>query len=108
MRSFFLVSFLTKASGNNAPGAFFSISESSLNAAWNDVTGDIVNGLRAFKIPGHKDPLVQIDDLQFESFTIGSASVTVNDGEGVEVSLKDMSNAVAHTHFCRTSGEVLR
>jgi hypothetical protein len=100
MRSFFLVSFLTKASGNNAPGAFFSISESSLNGAWNDVTGDIVNGLRAFKIPGHKDPLVQIDDLQFESFTIGSASVTVNDGEGVEVSLKDMSNAVAHTHFC--------
>jgi len=75
-------------------------SESSLNGAWNDLTGDIVSGLKAFKIPGHKDPLLQIDDLQFEEVTIGSAGVAVNAGEGVEISLLEMSNKVAPVHFC--------
>merc|ERR1712070_1067608 len=32
--------------------------------------------------------------------TIGSTSVSVVAGEGLEISLNDMSNTVAHTHFC--------
>jgi len=91
---------LSLASGSDKPGAFSSISESSLNRAWNDVTTDIVTGLKAIKIPGHKDPLLQIDDLQFADVTIGSAAVTVKTDEGVEVSLANMSNNVAPVHFC--------
>lgn len=100
MRSCLLLSAWTCASGSDKPGALSSISESSLNRAWNDVTSDIVTGLKAIKIPGHKDPLLQIDDLQFADVTIGSASVSVNAGEGVEISLLDMSNQVAPVHFC--------
>merc|ERR1711865_181937 len=47
-----------------------------------------------------KDPLLQIDDLQFEEVTIGSAGVAVNADEGVEISLLEMSNKVAPVHFC--------
>jgi hypothetical protein len=92
----------TSASGKagDKPGAFSSISESSLNRAWNDVTNDIVTDLKAIKIPGHKDPLLQIDDLQFADVTIGSAAVSVKPDEGVEIILEDMSNQVAPVHFC--------
>jgi len=71
-----------------------------LNRALNDVTSDIVDGLRAITIPAHKDPLLQIDALGFEEVTIGSASVSVNSGEGVEISLTDMSNKLAPVNFC--------
>jgi len=71
-----------------------------LNRAWNDVTSDIVTGMKAFKIPGHKDPLLQIDDLQFADVTIGSAAVTLKPDEGLEVSLLDMSNEIAPVSFC--------
>jgi hypothetical protein len=100
MQSCLLLAACACVSGSDKPGAFSSISESSLNKAWNDVTTDIVTGLKAITIPGHKDPLLQIDDLKFEDVTIGSAAVSVNADEGVEVSLKDMSNQVAHVHFC--------
>jgi len=56
--------------------------------------------MKAIKIPGHKDPLLQIDDLQFADVTIGSAAVSVKPDEGVEVSLQDMSNHVAPVNFC--------
>jgi len=36
----------------------------------------------------------------FAEVTIGSALVSVNSGEGVEISLTDMSNSVAPVHFC--------
>jgi hypothetical protein len=95
-----LFSVLTCASCSDKPGAWSSISESTLNGALNDVADDIVSALKAIKIPGHKDPLLQIDDLQFEEVTIGSASVSVKADEGVEFSLTDMSNRVAPVHFC--------
>jgi len=95
-----MLSILVCASGSDKPGAFTSISESSLNGGLNHVTDAIVSGLKAFKIPGHKDPLVQIDDLKFEEVTIGSASVSVKPDEGVELSLLDMSNKIAPVHFC--------
>jgi len=104
MQSCLFLSVWTSASGSaklgDKPGAFSSISESSLNRAWNDATTDIVTGLKAIKIPGHKDPLLQIDDLQFSDVTIGSAAVSVKADEGVEISLEDMSNQVAPVHFC--------
>jgi len=99
MKSCLLLSALTVVSGEK-PGAFFSISGDVLNRALNDVTTDIVDGLRAITIPAHKDPLLQIDALQFDQVTIGSASVSVNSGEGVEISLKDMSNSLAPVNFC--------
>jgi hypothetical protein len=102
MQSCLVLSAWTCAHGKpgDKPGAFSSISESSLNRAWNDVTNDIVTDLKAIKIPGHSDPLLQIDDLQFADFTIGSAAVSVKADEGVEIILDDVSNQVAPVHFC--------
>jgi len=100
MKSCLLLSVLSSVSGSDAPGAFFSLSAAPLDRALSDVTGSIVSALKDVKIPGHKDPLLQIDDLGFEDITIGSTSVSVVANEGLEISLKDMSNTIAHTHFC--------
>lgn len=100
MKSYLLLSVLSRVSGNEAPGAFFSLSADPLNSALSDVTGAIVNTLKDVKIPGHSDFILQIDDLGFEDVSVGSTSVSVVPNEGLEISLKDMSNTIAHTHFC--------
>jgi len=100
MRSCLLFLALSVASSSDLPGAFTSISGSSLDDAAKHVANKLVKSLKGIKIPAHKDPLLQIDALQFDDFTIGSIDVSVKPDEGLEISLNDMSNSIAHTHFC--------
>jgi len=101
MRSCLFLAVLSGVSGSDQPGAFSSLSASTLNRAANNIADVIVKDLRAIKLPAmNKIPGVQIDELKFDDFTIGSVDVSVKAGEGLEFSLKDMSNTVAHTHFC--------
>jgi len=76
MKSCLLLSVLSRASATETPGAFFSLSAAPLDRALSDVTGSIVSELKNVKIPGHHDPLLQIDDLGFEDITIGSTAVS--------------------------------
>lgn len=61
---------------------------------------DIVSNFKSLDIPGKKTPVIDFDNLHFEEFTIGSFDLTVKDGEGVEVSLQDMTNKIAAVPFC--------
>jgi len=100
MKSSLLLSVLSGVSGGEAPGAFSSLSAAALDRAAKQVANTLVTDLRSIAIPAHKDPILQIDELKFEDFTVGSIGVAVKDGEGLEFSLKDISNTIAHTHFC--------
>jgi len=100
MKSGLFFSVVAGVRGNDLPAAFSSISGASLDRAAKDIAQTIVTDLRAITIPAHKDPILQIDPLKFDDFTIGSVAVSVKDGEGLEFSLQDISNTIGHTHFC--------
>ena len=100
MKSSLLLSVLSTVSGSDLPGAFSSLSATALDRAAKQVANTLVTDLRGIKIPAHKDPILRIDELKFEDFTVGSVGVTVKDGEGLEFSLMDISNTIAHSHFC--------
>jgi len=100
MRSCLLLSVLSGVSASKQPGAFSSISGASLDRAVKDLANTIVTDLKGITLPAHKDPLLQIDELKFDDFTIGSVGVAVKADEGLEFTLKDMSNSIGHTHFC--------
>jgi len=100
MKSSLLLAVLSGVSGSELPGAFSSLSAASLDRAAKQVANTLVTDLRGIKIPAHKDPILQIDELKFEDFTVGSVGVSVKDGEGLEFSLTDISNTIAHAHFC--------
>jgi len=100
MRSCLLVSVLTGVTSSDLPGAFTSLSVATLDRATQNVAQTIVTDLRSIALPAHKDPILQIDALKFDDFTVGSVGVSAKVDEGLEISLQDISNTVAHTHFC--------
>jgi len=100
MKFTLLLSVLAGASSSDLPGAYSSLSAAALDRAAKHVANTLVADLRGFSIPAHKDPILQIDELKFEDFTIGSVGVAVKNGEGLEFSLQDVSNTIAHTKFC--------
>jgi len=97
-----MLSILSSASSSDLPGAFSSLSGDVLNRAAQHAADSIATDLRSLTVPAIKDPLglFQIDELKFDDVTIGSVDVSVKADEGLVLSLKDVSNTVAHTHFC--------
>lgn len=79
------------------PGGFTSFSESLLKKGTAAFVPKIVDELKSLVIPGVNQSIVKIAPIRFEDVSIGSYDVSVLPKKGVEISLKDMSNTIAHT-----------
>lgn len=79
------------------PGGFTSFSESLLKKGTAAFVPKIVDELKSLVIPGVNQSIVKIAPIRFEDVSIGSYDVSVLPEKGVEISLKDMSNTIAHT-----------
>jgi len=92
--------FTANAEGDGRyPGGYTSISESVLKRGASTLVPKIVSKIKGVVIPGVNKSLFAIDPIRFEDVSIGNYDVSVLSGNGVQVTLSDMSNVIAHTNI---------
>jgi hypothetical protein len=93
-----LLALLASAGASSTvPGGYASLSEASLNRAVKALIPGIVEDLQSVVLPGVNQSLFWFEPIRFESVKTDGYDVAVKEGSGVEVSLRNMSNTVAHT-----------
>jgi hypothetical protein len=70
-----------------------------LNRATQTLVPKIVGDIENIVLPGVNQSLFWFEPIRFESVSIDAYNVAVKAGEGVEVSLHNMSNNIAHTRL---------
>jgi hypothetical protein len=101
-KAILLALFLThtvKAQNVASVGGFTSLSESVLKRGADALVPRLVKDIKDLVIPGVNKSFFEIDPIHFEDVSIGSYDVSVIPDTGVKVTLKDMSNVIAHTNI---------
>lgn len=101
MVKFLLASFVVAASARagEVPGAYVSLAGSALKRGINDLVPKLVDTIKGTTIPGQNGTLYWFEDISVDALNIGSYDVDVLPDDGVQVTLKDMSNQLSHTRF---------
>jgi hypothetical protein len=93
----FLLVLVAGVSGHDSsPGATSSFGEGALKRGVGALVPTIVNDIKQIVIPGINQSLFQIEPIRFDDVSVGSYDVSVVPGKGLQLSLKDMSNTIAH------------
>lgn len=87
------------ATNQGNPGGYTSISESVLKRGAGALVPTLVHDIKNIVIPGVNKSLFAIDPIHFEDVSIGSYDVSILPNKGVQVTLTNMSNVIAHTNI---------
>lgn len=80
-------------------GGYFSLSQDVLKRSAKVLVPKLVKDIKSIVIPGVNQSLFSIDPIRFEDISIGDYDISIESGKGVQVSLTDMSNVIAHTNL---------
>jgi hypothetical protein len=101
MHSLFnIVALASSVSAVDKAGGYISLSGDALDRGADYLIGQVISDLTEKPIPGQNSTLFWFEDVHISSVTIDSHEIAVLPSQGVQLTLKNIANEVAHTRFC--------